>query len=78
MADPECREVAGNSHATLLRIETEAEEVVEGEKRQGGLAVATKEALLSKLREVSGCGNYREPVLSRHDHPCLLLAPAAP
>lgn len=27
VADPECRQVAAMAHATLLRIETEAEEV---------------------------------------------------
>jgi hypothetical protein len=49
VADPECREVAGHSHMTLLRIETEAEEVVHGQKN---VEIATKESLLVKLREV--------------------------
>ena len=49
MADPECREVAAHSHMTLLRIETEAEEVVQGQKH---LEIATKETLLAKLVEV--------------------------
>ena len=52
VADPECREVAGHSYATLLRIETEAEEVVhDGQKN---LEIPTKENLLAKLIEVSG------------------------
>ncbi|GAX78040.1 hypothetical protein CEUSTIGMA_g5482.t1 [Chlamydomonas eustigma] len=49
VADPECREVAGHSHMTLLRIETEAEEVVHGQKN---VESVTKESLLVKLREV--------------------------
>ena len=50
VADPECREVAGHSYTTLLRIETEAEEVVSSQKH---LEIATQDLLLAKLVEVT-------------------------
>ena len=56
VADPECREVAAASYATLLRIETEAEEV----QRDHTQVPVTLESLLAKLREVRGVGKCGE------------------
>lgn len=48
VADPECREVASASYTTLLRIETEAEEV----QKEQHLVQASYPALLATLKEV--------------------------
>ena len=73
VADPECREVAGHSYATLLRIETEAEEVVHSQKH---LEVATQESLLVKLAEV-GKGARAVGINGRISAACLYLLESA-